>query len=575
MKTIIAVLTLILFLAHSQAAAPTVAIGSIVTISGRITHVDPEAGTFNLGEDEIYYVTGNSTITVNGGRGLIANLDRGMKVTGSAEAAKGDSRFAPPKKIVRMLTATTAPLVPGRSPGFDEKADDLKRRITGTFWAIPYRENDKAKVETLWVSLNTDGTTTCSDGTRLGRWSVLSVSNVNVSYAVRNSTPFGTAVNFNAVLDKGVDGAFPPGERFAWKRITTPTSSMLAKAAQRPAPSDFLDRRSKAAAATPAPPSAETQQAAAELVRTNTKSLVFVSGKEGQGSGFIARLNGVDYLVTNAHVAAGINDANFQALDGRVVPRGTADAAVEHDVFRMALTPGGPAFEAMDNVDQNAQVGDEVVVLGNAEGSGVVNTIIGKIVGLSANLVETNAPFVPGNSGSPIIHLKTGKVIGVATYAVIRRYDDATAEKTKEPAIRRFGYRLDSVKTWEPVNWPAFAAQGAALEKIHSLTVALDDFFQDLSDNGNRVTIARHTHPAIRTRISQWHESRSHPLSAADRASANANFISFLKVASQADIAEVQRYITYDYFRRRLAGELQTRNEMAKAFSQVIENIRD
>jgi hypothetical protein len=398
----------------------------------------------------------------------------------------------------------------------------------------------------------------------------LSISNVNVSYRMGNSPGLGTTVNFNAQLDKGVSSSFPPSDRFAWKRIGAPTQAMLAKAAQRPAPpmSDTAD-----AVPAPAPPSAEAKQAAAEVVKTNTNNLVFVSGKEGTGSGFIANIGGTSFLVTNAHVAAGIDDANFKTLNGTAVERGMADVASGQDVFRMAVPKGGAAFEVMEGVDRNARVGDEVVVLGNAEGHGVINPMMGRVVSVGPNLVEIDAPFVRGNSGSPIVHLMTGKVIGVAAYAITRTYDTTTTGKTKGPAVRRFGYRLDSLKTWEPVDWQAFRVQAAAMERVLTFTAALDDFFRDLSQNNGRVTMARHTHPVIRTRIGQWQASRSQNLSVADRANADANFIAFLKTACQADLADVQRTLTYDYFQRLFAGEQATRNAMAKAFADIIENI--
>ena len=176
--------------------------------------------------------------------------------------------------------------------------------------------------------------------------------------------------------------------------------------------------------------------------------------------GFVAKFGAGTFLVTNAHVAARAKGAmNEDILDGNQAQGGTAAVAVGHDVFTMALKPGGTPFEIMIGVDQNASIGDEVVVLGNAEGAGVINTIQGTIVGLGPNLVEVDAPFQPGNSGSPIIHLKTGKVIGIATYLTIRKYDSATKVAVKERIVRRFGYRLDSVKTWQPVNWQGFYAQ--------------------------------------------------------------------------------------------------------------------
>ena len=195
---------------------------------------------------------------------------------------------------------------------------------------------------------------------------------------------------------------------------------------------------------------------AAELVKANRNNLVFVQGPEGAGSGFIARLTGQNYLFTNAHVAAGVKGAGFKTLDDTQIQTGAPFIAVAHDIFCMRVAQGGTPLEIMDHVDQNTSIDDEVVVLGNAEGGGVINTIKGKIVGVGPDLVEVDAAFVPGNSGSPIIHLKTGKIIGVATYLIVKQYDASTRQAMREPRIRRFGYRLDSVKTWQPVTWNSF-----------------------------------------------------------------------------------------------------------------------
>jgi hypothetical protein len=53
------------------------------------------------------------------------------------------------------------------------------------------------------------------------------------------------------------------------------------------------------------------------------------------------------------------------------------------------------------------------------------------------------------------------------------------------------------------------------------------------------------------------------------------NFISFLKIACQSDLANVQRGLTYDYFQRRLAEEQEVRNEMSKAFREIINALRE
>ncbi len=310
-----------------------------------------------------------------------------------------------------------------------------------------------------------------------------------------------------------------------------------------------------------------------DLVKTYRNSLVFVTGADGSGSGFVAMTGGANFLFTNAHVAAGIRGAGFKTLDGTAVQVGAPSIAVGHDIFRMQLGPGGKPMEIMLGVDENVTIDDEVVVLGNAEGAGVINTIKGKIVGIGPNLVEVDAPFQPGNSGSPIIHLKTGKVIGVATYLSIKKYDQATKEVLKTPVVRRFGYRLDSVKVWQPVNWPAFYAQAAEMERVETLTGDLDNFLIDLAKD-SRVTTGAHTNPAIKTQIDRWQGDSKRRQSPRDAAAVDQNFIAFLKVVCRTDLTATQPRLTYDYFQRQLAEQSRDRGFIADIFDKIIKEIQ-
>jgi hypothetical protein len=342
--------------------------------------------------------------------------------------------------------------------------------------------------------------------------------------------------------------------------------------AQAPPPAAPVAPVAPAAPVTPAAPAAPLT--AAELVKANRNNLVFVQGPEGAGSGFIARLGGMNYLFTNAHVAAGVKGAAFKTLDGTQVQTGAPFIAVGHDIFCMRLAPGGTPLEIMDHVDQNASIDDEVVVLGNAEGGGVINTIKGKIVGVGPNLVEVDAAFVPGNSGSPIIHLKTGKVIGVATYLIVRQNDPATREVMREPRIRRFGYRLDSVKTWQPVTWPSFFAQAAEMESIEKLTGDLAKVLMDLARN-HSVTAGMHTNPAIKTQLDWWTaNSKRGGLTSRDAATADQNFIAGLKNLSTADIAAARQNLTYDYFIHNLTEQQQQRKSITDVFDEILQDMR-
>jgi hypothetical protein len=240
----------------------------------------------------------------------------------------------------------------------------------------------------------------------------------------------------------------------------------------------------------------------------------------------------------------------------------------------MRLAPGGKPMEIMDHVDQNTSIDDAIVVLGNAEGGGVINTLKGKIVGVGPNLVEVDAPFVPGNSGSPIIHVKTGKVIGVATYAIVRRFDPRTMRQPGDADVRRFGYRLDSVKTWQPVTWQSFAAQAAEMENIEKLTGDLAKVLMDLARHHN-ITPSLHTNPAIKTQLDWWVAStRRGSLGARDEATADQNFIAGLKNLSTGDIQAARRNLTYDYFIHGLNEQQQQRKGITDVFDQILQEMR-
>ena len=327
-----------------------------------------------------------------------------------------------------------------------------------------------------------------------------------------------------------------------------------------------------ASAPAPAPPGpVNLQEATAQLVKANRNNLVFVSGSNGSGSGFLAKFGTGVFLFTNAHVAAGVKGAGFKTLQGDQVQVGAPAVAVGHDIFLMQSQAAQP-FEVMMGVDENAAIGDDIVVLGNAEGAGVINTITGKIVGLGPNLVEVDAPFKPGNSGSPIIHVKTGKVIGAATYLTIRKFDSATKQPVKEPIVRRFGYRLDSVKTWQPVLWPAFLAQAQEMENVEGLTEDLVKFLDALGDG--KISSGVSTNPAIKNRIDAWQAAKSRSLSPRDRQNVDQNFISFLKVTCQADITAARPRMTYDYFQRQLTEQERGRKEIADIFDKIIKDIQ-
>jgi hypothetical protein len=317
---------------------------------------------------------------------------------------------------------------------------------------------------------------------------------------------------------------------------------------------------------------------AARLVRDYRNSLVFVDDANGAtGSGFICEFDGKPYLFSNIHVVSAMRSPSFTRLDRSPLRVGAAAAAVAHDIVRYEVPAGaaeaGKPLQAMKAAESVAAIGDDVIVLGNSEGAHVILPLVGKISGIGPNLVEVTAEFVPGNSGSPIIHKKTGQVIGLATYAVRRDMDwlsERTSDTEKAKKIRRFGYRIDSVQTWQPVNWRTFSSDVAEMERISGLTKSLAAVLDDIGDDG-LISRGRHQHPAIRRQIEMFVDQISkRSVSSTDRLRSKQNFLADLRAASQNDLAAARSRVAYDYFRRSLGEEEKAREQFRTIFDRLM-----
>lgn len=317
---------------------------------------------------------------------------------------------------------------------------------------------------------------------------------------------------------------------------------------------------------------------ASRAISHNAANLVFVSDSttQGAGSGFICEFEGKPALFTNIHVVAGMQAAKFTTLDQKNIQTvGAPFAAVGHDIIRYSLPEDTtiPRLRLATNTSEIAAIGDEVFVLGNSEGARVITPLPGKISGLGPELIEVTAEFVPGNSGSPIIHAKTGTVIGIATYLSIRDKQWLSNDNA-QPQIRRFGYRLDSIKQWQPLDWPSFVREKASFEKITQLTGDLANLLRDMKDGS--IQPALHTNAAISSHLRAYSDKIrvGTRLNQSDRLDAMATLMRFMRITSQQDITELGSKIRYDYYQRQLASERNVRSQFAEIFDDLIKQIK-
>jgi hypothetical protein len=265
-----------------------------------------------------------------------------------------------------------------------------------------------------------------------------------------------------------------------------------------------------------------------------------------------------------------MRNPQFSRLDGSQIRVTAPEAGGARDVIRFSVTDHAHPLEILQNLDAVARIGDDVVVLGNSGGGGVVTSLSGKLVGIGPDRIEVTAEFIPGNSGSPIIHVPTGKVIGVATY-LTKRYEEFSGRQAgsndKDMTIRRFGYRLDRMDRWDPVNWAKFHAEAEQMRKISALTADVFDFIEALQ----RRAEPQFETETLRRPATEWLSGiRKAQVSAADRSRTTQNFLSNLRFMVRSDVANAENLIGYGFFREQLRKEREVRDRLFKAFDDEV-----
>ncbi|MBL9179616.1 MAG: trypsin-like peptidase domain-containing protein [Verrucomicrobiaceae bacterium] len=201
-------------------------------------------------------------------------------------------------------------------------------------------------------------------------------------------------------------------------------------------------------------------------------------------------MDGKTYVVTNAHVVRGNTKVTFKTMSNQPLTTGPLEIAESADLVRADVSEAPDALDILKNIEDATKIGEAVVVMGNSEGEGVVRELEGRVVGIGPDRVEVDAPFVPGNSGSPILLKASGEVIGVATYLLIPRAlqeqgkGDAGAAKaplvTSLNEVRRFGFRLDVVDKWLAPEPDRLVREGLKLADIELATEVIMAAAQDV-----------------------------------------------------------------------------------------------
>lgn len=215
----------------------------------------------------------------------------------------------------------------------------------------------------------------------------------------------------------------------------------------------FLSLPTASPAQATAAPGASGEGPIVEAVRELAPAVVTVVQKSGtrdvgSGSGFLIDPRG--YIATNSHVvsttqgtAAGAFEVIFS--DDRRVSARLVGRDPETDVAVLQIDPAGRPLKvaSLGNSDE-APVGATVVAIGSALGDFRNSVTAGVLSGKGRrfpevssqifleDLLQTDAPISPGNSGGPLIWAATKQVIGMNTLVV------------REPGSEGLGFAVSS-----------------------------------------------------------------------------------------------------------------------------------
>lgn len=321
-----------------------------------------------------------------------------------------------------------------------------------------------------------------------------------------------------------------------------------------------------------APSDPEADRRASELVSQFGDSLLVVQGKKGAGSGFFCKDAQGTGVYTNIHVAVAEKGLTFKDIRGRAATVGASKAATGRDIVRFDC-PDPPAMplQLVEDFDSTVHIGDPIVVLGNPDGAGVVKPLSGKVVAIGPDLVEVDAEFIPGNSGSPIIHASSGKVIGIATYLIVQKVD-ALKNRRSETDIRRFGYRVDGVREWQPINWQIMYEDVATLEGVEELTDGLIAFLKDVGAD-DRINQGPYKNPALRRPVEDFLATVGRSsLSETDHRAARQRLLLNLRTACTSDIQTAKPKLRYDYSKRGIETQENIRGALKDVFEDLFES---
>lgn len=312
------------------------------------------------------------------------------------------------------------------------------------------------------------------------------------------------------------------------------------------------------------------------MTEAQARAVVVIKGDNSEGTGFLIKTAAGPMVVTNQHVLDANPHLQISTSDGRQVEFTGLQGASDRDLAMIPIKDNGYSYlELATDVGNTVQVGDVVVTPGNSQGGEVLLNTSGRVNALGPQRLEISNPIYHGNSGGPIFHVKSGKVIGVVTEAMqvdTTNALDKSSFGNHDSAItgdmRYFGLRLDTVPHWDNYTWSRFLNESTFLQQFHELSKCLDSYL----NTGIHDTSEWGTYYLKNDKIKTANEQVAEMANGGDssqRMEAARNLVFSLDSVADTDMDQMQPGNFYAYDQQRVRDEISYRKSLKKEIDNM------
>jgi hypothetical protein len=318
-----------------------------------------------------------------------------------------------------------------------------------------------------------------------------------------------------------------------------------------------------------------------------------IKGDVAEGTGFLVKGPDGPAVVTNLHVLSANPNVKIFTTTGEQVKTTGLKGASDRDLAMILIQDNHYSYlDLATDIPGTVQNGDEAITPGNSEGGEVVLDTKGTVLGVGPERIEFSNPIYHGNSGGPVFHTKSAKVIAVVTQALPVRMTnelDKASYENKNSAIsgtmRYFGLRLDTVPRWEAYDWNQFLNETKFIADFHDVSRCLDSYMNGARYERAQVATTDEYGPpnaqyyTKNQKLQEAHDNYHRMTSDADESQkldAGREIVMDLEGIAGADMQTIQNPNNfYSFDQLRAQQEIKYRQALAKEIESAGDKISD